>query len=256
MARRAGKGAGATPGGGRTRLDHLLVARGLADSRAQAQGLILAGRVLVEGEPVTKAGALISREAPVSLKAPASPYVSRGGDKLAAALDHFRVDPAGLAVLDAGASTGGFTHCLLLRGARRVYAVDVGFGQLDPKVRYDPRVAVLERTNLRALAPDALPEPIDLATLDLSFISLTLVLPVVKGLLRPAGRILALVKPQFEVGKGQVGKGGVVRDAALQQEAVARVAGAARALGFRVSQAFPSPLKGPKGNQEFFLLLS
>jgi 23S rRNA (cytidine1920-2'-O)/16S rRNA (cytidine1409-2'-O)-methyltransferase len=155
--------------------------------------------------------------------------------------------------LDTGASTGGFTHVLLTRGARRVYAVDVGYGQLDLSLRDDPRVVVLERVNIRYLPARAIPEPIDLATLDLSFISLTLVLPKILELLRPGGEIVALVKPQFEVGKGQVGKGGVVRELQLQQAAVQKVATAAEALGLQVSPAFPSPLKGPKGNQEYFL---
>lgn len=238
----------------KTRLDQLLVARGLAQSRAQAQALILAGRVLVEGNPAAKAGTPVSAEASVTLK-PAPQYVSRGGEKLAAALDHFRVSPAGKVALDAGASTGGFTQVLLLGGAAKVYAVDVGYGQLAPTLRGDPRVVALERQNLRLLAREAVPEPLDLISLDLSFISLTLVLPRLREFLRPGGEILALVKPQFEVGKGKVGKGGVVREAALQQEAVAKVTAAAAALGFQVSPAFPSPLKGPKGNQEYFLYL-
>jgi 23S rRNA (cytidine1920-2'-O)/16S rRNA (cytidine1409-2'-O)-methyltransferase len=231
----------------------------MADSRSQAQALILAGRVLVgrvlvRGQPVTKAGALVPEDAEVTLKAPASRFVSRGGEKLAAALAHFHLDVSGLAALDAGASTGGFTHCLLLHGARRVYAVDVGYGQLAQSLREDPRVVVLERRNLRLLPREAIPEALDLATLDLSFISLTLVLPKIVEFLRPGGAILALVKPQFEVGKGKVGKGGVVRDPVLQQEAVDRVAAAAASLGLSpVSPAFPSPLKGPKGNQEYFL---
>ena len=230
-----------------------MVSRGLADTRAKAQALILAGRVQVDGRPVTKAGTLVPADAAVEVMEPASPYVSRGGDKLAAALDHFGVDPSGKVCLDAGASTGGFSHVLLLRGAARVYAVDVGYGQLAPQVRHDPRVVVLERTNIRFLPQEAIPEPVDLATLDLSFISLTLVLSKIVEFLNPGGEILALVKPQFEVGKDRVGKGGVVRDPALQQEAVDKVAQAARQLGLRVSAGFPSPLKGPKGNQEYFL---
>jgi 23S rRNA (cytidine1920-2'-O)/16S rRNA (cytidine1409-2'-O)-methyltransferase len=240
----------------KARLDNLLVARGLADTRARAQALILAGRVQVDGHLVTKAGTLVPEEAPVDLLAPASPYVSRGGEKLAAALDHFGVDPSGLVCLDAGASTGGFSHVLLLRGAARVYAVDVGYGQLHPIVRNDPRVVVLERVNLRLLPRQSVPEPVDLATLDLSFISLTLVLPKILEFLKPGAEILAMVKPQFEVGKASVGKGGVVRDLALQQEAVARVAKAARSLGLAASEGFASPLKGPKGNQEWFLHLT
>jgi 23S rRNA (cytidine1920-2'-O)/16S rRNA (cytidine1409-2'-O)-methyltransferase len=237
----------------KNRLDTLLLDQGLADSRAQAQALILAGRVRVDGRPVTKAGTLVPAVAEVQVTAPASPYVSRGGDKLAAALDHFGVDPRGLVCLDAGASTGGFCHVLLLGGAARVYAVDVGYGQLHPVIRRDPKVVVLERVNIRLLPKEAIPEAVDLATLDLSFISLTLVLPKILEFIKPGGAILALVKPQFEVGKGRVGKGGVVRDPALQQEAVEHVARAARALGLNPSAGFPSPLKGPKGNQEYFL---
>jgi 23S rRNA (cytidine1920-2'-O)/16S rRNA (cytidine1409-2'-O)-methyltransferase len=239
----------------KTRLDQLLVARGLARSRAQAQALIMAGRVQVEGLASPKAGTLVRDEIQIILKEPSSPFVSRGGEKLAGALDHFGVSPAGRVTLDVGASTGGFTHCLLIRGARKVYAADVGYGQLDATLRRDPRVVALERVNIRHLPKAAIAEPVELATLDLSFISLTLVLPKILEFLAPEGEILALVKPQFEVGKGQVGKGGVVRDPRLQQEAVQRVAAAAAALGLKVSPAFPSTLKGPKGNQEYFLHL-
>ncbi len=238
----------------KTRLDQLLVTRGLAQSRTQAQALILAGRVAVAGVSAAKAGTLVAEDAAITLKE-APRFVSRGGEKLAAALDHFGVSPAGKAALDAGASTGGFTQVLLLGGATKVYAVDVGYGQLDQSLRRDPRVISLERRNLRLLPREAVPEPIDLITLDLSFISLTLVLPRLREFLRPGGEVLAMVKPQFEVGKGKVGKGGVVRDPKLQQEAVAKVAAAAAASGFQVSPAFPSPLKGPKGNQEYFLYL-
>ena len=238
----------------KTRLDQLLVARGLAQSRTQAQALILAGRVTVKGGSAAKAGTLVPEDVAITLKE-APRFVSRGGEKLAAALDHFGVAPAGKVALDAGASTGGFTQALLLRGALRVYAVDVGYGQLDQSLRRDPRVVSLERQNLRLLPREAVPELIDLITLDLSFISLTLVLPRLREFLRPGGEVLAMVKPQFEVGKGKVGKGGVVRDPKLQQEAVAKVAAAAAASGFQVSPAFPSPLKGPKGNQEYFLYL-
>ena len=230
------------------------MARGLAPSRARAQALILAGRVVVEGLARPKAGAMVPEAARVTLKEP-SPFVSRGGEKLAGALDHFQVAVAGKVALDTGASTGGFTHCLLTRGAKKVYAVDVGYGQLDAGLRNDPRVVVLERVNIRHLPKETIAEPIDLATLDLSFISLTLVLPKILEWLRPGGEIVALVKPQFEVGKGQVGKGGVVRDPQLQLAAVQKVADAAAALGLKVSPAFPSPLKGPKGNQEYFLYL-
>jgi 23S rRNA (cytidine1920-2'-O)/16S rRNA (cytidine1409-2'-O)-methyltransferase len=239
----------------KTRLDQLLVTRGLAKSRTQAQALILAGRVLVAGAAVAKAGMPVSEEAEIILKAPPSQFVSRGGEKLAAALTHFQVEPAGKVALDVGASTGGFTHCLLLNGARKVYAVDVGYGQLDASLRRDPRVVVLERVNIRLLPREAIPEAVDLITIDVSFISLNLVLPKIIEFLRPGGEMLPLVKPQFEVGKGQVGKGGVVRDVRLQLEAVQRVAKTAAALGLNVSPPFPSPLKGPKGNQEYFLHL-
>ncbi len=239
----------------KTRLDQLLVARGLAVSRSQAQALILAGRVLVSGVAETKAGTQVPEDAQVALKPPPRRYVSRGGEKLAAALKHFLLSPAGKVALDVGASTGGFTHVLLTLGVSKVYAVDVGYGQLAPELRQDPRVVVLERTNIRHLPREAIPEAVDLVTLDLSFISLTLVIPELLKFLSPAGEILALVKPQFEVGKGRVGKGGVVREPEIQMEAVARVAQAAAALGFKVSPPFPSPLKGPKGNQEYFLHL-
>ena len=232
------------------------MARGLADTGAKAQALILAGRVLVGGVAVTKAGTLVAEDADLALKSPPSPYVSRGGEKLQGALTHFGVNPTGNVTLDVGASTGGFTHCLLLHGAARVYAVDVGYGQLDQSLRRDPRVVMLERVNIRYLSREAVPEPIDLATVDVSFISLTLVLPKIQEFLKPGGQVLALVKPQFEVGKNQVGKGGVVRDEKLQQAAVAKVAQAAHKLGFKVSPPYPSPLKGPKGNQEYFLHLT
>jgi 23S rRNA (cytidine1920-2'-O)/16S rRNA (cytidine1409-2'-O)-methyltransferase len=238
------------------RLDTLLVDRGLAETRAKAQALILAGRVEVAGRVETKAGAQSPGDVQIALKAAPHQYVSRGGEKLAGALAHFQVHPAGQVALDVGASTGGFTHCLLVQGAAKVYAVDVGYGQLDASLRQDPRVVVLERRNIRHLPPEDVPEPVDLITLDLSFISLTLVLPKVLEFLRPGGEILALVKPQFEVGKGQVGKGGVVRDPKLQQDAVEKVSQAARSLGLQVNPPFPSPLKGPKGNQEYFLYLT
>ncbi len=238
------------------RLDTLLVDRGLAETRSRAQALILAGRVEVAGQVETKAGTLVPGEAAIVLKPAPHQFVSRGGEKLAGALAHFQVNPHGKVALDVGASTGGFTHCLLIQGVAKVYAVDVGYGQLDASLRQDPRVVVLERRNIRHLPPEDVPELVDLITLDLSFISLTLVLPKILEFLRAGGEILALVKPQFEVGKGQVGKGGVVRDPKLQQDAVEKVARAARSLGLQVSPSFPSPLKGPKGNQEYFLYVT
>jgi 23S rRNA (cytidine1920-2'-O)/16S rRNA (cytidine1409-2'-O)-methyltransferase len=243
-------------GSGRLRLDELLVARGLAETRAQAARLILAGRVRLGGARADKAGHLVRDGAAVELVA-TSPYVSRGGEKLAAALDAFRVSPRDRLCLDVGASTGGFTDCLLARGARHVYAVDVGHGQLHPRVRADIRVTALEGLNARGLAPATFQPPASLAAIDVSFISLEKVLPPVAACLALDGPrdILALVKPQFEVGRGQVGKGGVVRDGRLHREVLLRVAGFAAAHGLAAHGVVASPLKGPKGNREFFLHL-
>jgi len=234
------------------RLDVLLVERGLAETRARAQALILAGEVQVEGRVVDKAGAMVPEEAEITV-APALPYVSRGGLKLEGALGAFGIDVRGKVVADVGASTGGFTDCLLRRGAARVYAIDVGYGQLAWSLRQDPRVVVMERTNVRYLA--ALPEPIDLVTIDVSFISLSLVLPVVARWLRETGEIVALVKPQFEVGKGEVGRGGVVRRPEQHRSVLERVAGWARELGLRFDGVIPSPVLGPAGNREFLVHL-
>lgn len=240
---------------GRVRLDVLVVDRGLAPSRERAQRLILAGEVLAGERPATKAGALVAADTPLRLRAPDSGYVSRGGDKLAGALDAFALDPAGRLALDVGASTGGFTDCLLRRGARRVVALDVGYGQLAWSLRQDPRVVVIERANVRRLEPADLPDPPELATVDVSFISLTLVLPALARVVTPGSPVVALVKPQFEAGRGQVGKGGVVRDDAVRAAAVARVRAAAGGLGFTVRGEAESVLPGPKGNREVFLWL-
>jgi 23S rRNA (cytidine1920-2'-O)/16S rRNA (cytidine1409-2'-O)-methyltransferase len=237
------------------RVDKLLVERGLAESRERAQRLVLAGLVFAGEQRVDKPGTRLPVDAPLAVRGEDHPYVSRGGVKLAAALDALGLDVRGLTALDVGASTGGFTDCLLQRGARRVYAVDVGYGQLAWKLRRDPRVVSLERTNVRTLAPARFSEPLDLATIDASFISLRLVLPVVAALLPPGARILALVKPQFEVGKGRVGSGGVVRDPALHAEVLAELGRAAAALGLRVDAVIESPLRGPAGNRELFLAL-
>ena len=233
---------------GRVRLDRLLVERGLAESGEKARALILAGQVLAAGQPATKAGALVSADAPLEVKA-GLPYVSRGGLKLAAALDAFGISPAGLVVADIGASTGGFTDCLLQRGARRVYAIDVGYGQLAWTLRQDPRVVVKDRTNIRFV--ESLPEPADLATIDVSFISLEIVLPAVMRLLAPAGRIVALIKPQFEAGRRRVGKGGVVRDAEVHRAVLRATLGFARQQGLAALGLIASPLRGPAGNVEF-----
>ncbi len=235
------------------RLDSLLVARGVASARERARSLILAGQVLVAGAPVVKVGTLVPVDAAITLKSPDHPYVSRGGLKLAAALAHFQIEVTGLVALDVGISTGGFTDCLLQHGAARVYGVDVGYGQLAWRLRQDPRVTILERTNIRDLPPDAIPEEMDLAVVDVSFISLKLVLPQVVRFLRPGGAIVALIKPQFEVGKGLVGKGGVVRDEQLQLQTVAEIENFCQSLRVEVSGVIPSPILGPKGNQEYLL---
>jgi 23S rRNA (cytidine1920-2'-O)/16S rRNA (cytidine1409-2'-O)-methyltransferase len=239
------------------RIDKLVVDRGLAPSRERARALILGGNVLVGGEPVTKAGTLIDDGAEIALREADHPYVSRGALKLVKGLDAFGVDPAGAVALDVGASTGGFTDVLLRRGAARVYAIDVGYGQLAWSLRQDPRVVVLERTNVRAMELALVPEPCDLAVIDVSFISLTLVLPRIAELLRPpAGKpIVALVKPQFEAGREHVGKGGVVRDEAARQGAVDKIRAWAAAHGFGVGDAARSPITGPAGNVEYLLLL-
>jgi 23S rRNA (cytidine1920-2'-O)/16S rRNA (cytidine1409-2'-O)-methyltransferase len=236
------------------RLDTALVARGLVESRQKARAVILAGSVLVDGVRVDKAGALVGPDAEIAVAAPC-PFVGRGGTKLAGALEEFGADVRGLVMIDVGASTGGFTDCLLSAGARSVYALDVGYGQLDWRLRTDERVVVMERTNIRNARPGDFPEPIDGAVIDVSFISLGLVLPVVYEIVRDSGIVIALIKPQFEVGKGEVGKGGVVRDPAKHREVIERVAATARKIGFSVAGSTPSPLTGPKGNREFFIYL-
>jgi 23S rRNA (cytidine1920-2'-O)/16S rRNA (cytidine1409-2'-O)-methyltransferase len=234
----------------RVRLDQILVERELAPSRARAQSLILAGVVRVEGERVDKAGKTFLPEVSVEVVAPDHPWVSRGGVKLAAALDAFGVSPAGKRCLDVGASTGGFTHVLLERGAAQVVALDVGRGQLDWRLRHDPRVVVKEGVNARYLAREELPGRFDLITVDVSFISLRLVLPALVPLLAQAADLVALVKPQFEAGRNQVGKGGVVRDSAVREQAIESVLVAARALGLECLGRIPSPIPGPAGNVE------
>ena len=242
--------------GAGVRLDRLLVDLGLAASRERAQRLILAGEVLVGDRPATKPGTMVAADAPLRLRRPPSDYVSRGGEKLAGALDAFGLEVAGQVALDVGASTGGFTDCLLRRGARRVFALDVGYGQLAWTLRQDARVTVLERINARRLEASMLGEAPDLATVDVSFISLALVLPAVAAALQPAGSVVALVKPQFEAGRGQVGKGGVVRDPTVRAAAVARIRDEAQTLGLTVRGESDSVLAGPKGNREVFLWLA
>jgi 23S rRNA (cytidine1920-2'-O)/16S rRNA (cytidine1409-2'-O)-methyltransferase len=240
--------------GKRERLDKVLVDRRLVASREAGRGRILAGEVWVNDQPVTKAGTLIDETAAIRVKS-VLPYVSRGGTKLEKALREFSVDLTGKIALDVGASTGGFAHCMLTHGAMQVYAVDVGYGQLDWKLRNDPRVLVLERTNIRYLNVSDLPRPADFATIDVSFISLRLVLPKVKTLLNTGAQILALIKPQFEVGKGKVGKGGVVRSREEHLRVIEEISTAALGLGYHPGGVIESPLLGPKGNKEFFIHL-
>jgi 23S rRNA (cytidine1920-2'-O)/16S rRNA (cytidine1409-2'-O)-methyltransferase len=236
----------------RVRLDRLLVDKGLVESREKAARLILAGEVMVDGQRVDKAGSLIPTDADLDLRG-RSPFVSRGGEKLVHALQSFTVSVKGRVCIDVGSSTGGFTDCLLQRGATRVFAVDVGTAQLDVKLRKDPRVVVMEQTNARALDPRVFDEQPSLAVIDVSFISLEKILPAV---LAPRSEIVALVKPQFEVGRQHVGKGGVVREPALHRAVVQRLARYAVLRGWHALSVTASPLRGPKGNREFFLHLS
>lgn len=248
-------GTGRTTRPRRERLDRLLVERGLARSRERAQALVLAGVVRIDGRPAGKPGTTISAEAQLTLQAPDHPFVGRGGVKLEGALDRLGIDPSGRMVLDIGASTGGFTDCLLRRGARRVVALDVGSGQLDWGLRNDPRVVVLEGLNARYLAPSDLPAPVDLVVIDVSFISLRLILPPLPLLLARGADVLVLVKPQFEVGRREVGRGGIVREPRLHLQALESVARAGSAAGFRVRGGCASPITGAEGNREFFLHL-
>ena len=238
--------------GARQRLDLAVVASGLAGSRAQAQAMIMAGDVLMDGQPAMQASRNVPEGATLTLKAKPR-FVSRGGEKLDHALEVFGIDVAGNVCADFGASTGGFTDCLLQRGASRVYAIDVGYGQLDASMRSDSQIIVMERVNVRSL--EALPEPIDLVVIDVSFISLRLVLPSARSVLRDNGLCVALIKPQFEAGKGQVGKGGVVRDPSVHREVIERVVQEAHAIGFSPAALTRSPLTGPAGNVEFLVRL-
>jgi 23S rRNA (cytidine1920-2'-O)/16S rRNA (cytidine1409-2'-O)-methyltransferase len=236
------------------RLDALLVERGLVESRARAQALVLAGRVWSAGRRLDKPGTSLAADAPLELRGRDHPWVSRGGVKLAHALAHFAIEAAGAVALDIGASTGGFTDVLLTAGARRVYAVDVGHGQLAWTLRQDPRVVVLERVNARHLTQAQVPEPPDLIVCDASFIGLETVLPAALALAAPAARLVALIKPQFEVGKGRVGKGGVVRDPELHRVVCARIAAWLGAQpGWAVDGIIASPILGPEGNVEFLI---
>lgn len=235
----------------KARIDQLLVDRGLTESRAKAQALILAGEVTVNGQKAGKAGQTVDVESRIEVLA-APRFVGRGGFKLEAALEHFQISVEDRICLDIGSSTGGFTDCLLQHGARKIYAFDVGTNQLDWKLRNDPRVILREQVNARYLTAHDVADPIDFAVCDVSFISVTMILPVLPSLLTPKGEIVILVKPQFEVDRGQVGKGGIVRDPALHQAACQRVEQAVAALGYR-SNIVPSPLPGAEGNLEFLL---
>jgi 23S rRNA (cytidine1920-2'-O)/16S rRNA (cytidine1409-2'-O)-methyltransferase len=235
----------------RQRLDLILVGRGLVDSREKGQALILAGQVLVDGQKVDKPGHAVAPDSKIEL-AEQPRYVGRGGLKLEAALNHFSIQVFGKVCLDIGSSTGGFTDCLLQHGAARVYAIDVGTGQLDWKLRNDSRVIVHEQINARYLSRNEVPEPIDLAVCDVSFISITMILPVLPNLLAKGAGMVILVKPQFELERHQVGKGGIIRDPALHQQACRRVEDAVKQLGFQ-TEIIPSPVLGAEGNQEFLL---
>ncbi len=233
------------------RLDVLLVEQGHADSRTKAQAIIMSGLVYVDGQKADKPGMSYEETLPIEVRSGACPYVSRGGLKLEKALRDFGVDPTGYVCSDSGASTGGFTDCLLQQGASKVFAIDVGYGQLDWKIRSDPRVVVMERTNVRYVTPEQLGEPLDLSVVDVSFISLKIVLPVIKTFLKPTGQVLCLIKPQFEAGREKVGKKGVVRDPQTHKEVLDDFVKLAQELDFRILGLTFSPVKGPEGNIEF-----
>ena len=233
------------------RLDVLLVERMFADTRSKAQAIIMSGQVYVNGQKADKPGVSYEETVDIEVRGAVCPYVSRGGLKLEKALRDFGVKPEGYVCSDSGASTGGFTDCLLQQGAKKVYAIDVGYGQLDWKIRSDPRVVVMERTNIRYVTPDQLGEPLDLSVIDVSFISLKIVLPAIKELLKSDGQVLCLIKPQFEAGKEKVGKKGVVRDSTVHQEVLDNFVALADELNFTILGLTFSPVKGPEGNIEF-----
>ena len=233
------------------RLDVLLTERGLAENRTKAQAIIMSGLVYVQGQKADKPGVSYEESVDIEVRSGGCPYVSRGGLKLEKALRDFGVDPTGFVCSDSGASTGGFTDCLLQQGARKVFAIDVGYGQLDWKIRSDPRVVVRERTNVRYVTPEQLGEPLDLSVVDVSFISLKIVLPVIKTFLKPTGQVLCLIKPQFEAGKDKVGKKGVVRDPDTHKEVLDDFVALAKELNMTILGLTFSPVKGPEGNIEF-----
>lgn len=237
------------------RIDKLLVEKGMVESRERAKALIMEGNILVNRMPVTKSGTMVDTNAAIELKDNGNPYVSRGGLKLKAAIEHFHINLKGIIAMDVGSSTGGFTDCMLKEGAGKVYCIDVGYGQLAWQLRNDPRIVLLERTNIRHLERDKIPEIIGLATIDASFISLQKVIPKVLEFLQPGGEVLALVKPQFEVGKGEVGKGGIVREDDKRMGAVNSVKAFAEETGLSIIGVFQSPVKGQKGNIEYFIYM-
>jgi len=238
------------------RLDVLLVEQGCADSRTKAQAIIMSGQVYVDGQKADKPGVSYEEKVAIEVRSGNCPYVSRGGLKLEKALRDFGVNPEGYVCSDSGASTGGFTDCLLQQGASKVFAIDVGYGQLDWKIRSDPRVVVMERTNVRYVTPEQLGEPLDLSVVDVSFISLKIVLPVIKTFLKPEGQVLCLIKPQFEAGKDKVGKKGVIRDAKIHKEVLDNFVANVTEIGFTILGMTFSPVKGPEGNIEFLAHLT
>src|SRR5208337_2205540 len=238
------------------RLDNIIVDRGLASSRERARALIMEGKVFVSGAPVTKAGTMIAPESPVEVSGGEIPYVSRGGLKLEAALKYFNISASGKIAMDVGASTGGFTDCLLQHGAAKVYCIDVGYGQLAWKLRQDPRIVILERANIRYLEKEKIPDSVELAVIDVSFISLVKVVPRVLEFIIPGGEVIALIKPQFEVGKGEVDKGGVIKDPSKRERAVSRVKEALQSLGPRIIGVMQSPITGQKGNIEYLIYMT
>lgn len=238
------------------RLDVLLVEQGYADSRTKAQAIIMSGQVYVDGQKADKSGVSYEESVSIEVRSGNCPYVSRGGLKLEKALRDFGVKPEGYVCSDSGASTGGFTDCLLQQGASKVFAIDVGYGQLDWKIRSDPRVVVMERTNVRYVTPEQLGEPLDLSVVDVSFISLKIVLPVIKTFLKPEGQVLCLIKPQFEAGKEKVGKKGVIRDAKIHKEVLDNFVANVTEIGFTILGMTFSPVKGPEGNIEFLAHLT
>ncbi|HAK89236.1 MAG TPA: TlyA family rRNA (cytidine-2'-O)-methyltransferase [Nitrospiraceae bacterium] len=239
----------------KSRLDKIIVEKGLTQSRERAQALIMEGKVFVNGMPSLKAGTMVAGDAAIELKGEDIPYVSRGGLKLEAAIKYFNISLKDKIAMDVGSSTGGFTDCMLQSGAKRVYCIDVGYGQLAWKLRQDPRVVLIERTNIRYLERKKIPDEIAIATIDVSFISLTKVVPAVLQFLKEDGDIIALIKPQFEVGKGEVGKGGIVKDEAKRMEVVEYIRGGLESLGLETIGVIQSPIAGQKGNIEFLIYM-